>query len=168
MNNFNCCGRIVSMPRSRLIPIDDMMVSVCTFTVAMYDGITDDTKEYDDASIDYIECIAFSDVAKFICEHFFLGAKVLLSGKLKNYCFEDGNKTKHFTQVFLVNHTEYGDTLSAYKKFRGVDKAADASIEANIGNTLERFKEISKNGFLCIDEESYYRLALSSQIMYRL
>lgn len=166
MNNLTCCGRVVTIPRIKLIPLNDLTISVCTFVIALYEGLRDESEEYDDTSIDFIECIAFSEVANFICNHFLVGSKVILSGKLKNYRFEDINRTKHFTQIYLVNHAEYGDSSSVIKKIRESDKSLEASIDANMKSTFDIFTRICESGFLCVDEESYYRLALSSQIIY--
>jgi single-stranded DNA-binding protein len=164
MNNAVLGGRICTVPKIRLIRLSDKSINVCSFVLAVVDGVYDagDGKALENKNLDFFECISFADVATMINNNFVKGCKILLSGKFKNFCFADCNKTRHFTQVYVIDHVEFGDTESAFKKDRGNNRTVECMIEANLKDVFNAYSDVVASGFLCVDEEDYYRLAFNS------
>lgn len=154
MNNMTLAGYIYSVPRIKLIRLKDKVINVCNFVVRVEDS----------ASIDYFECICFDEAATLIVNNFVKGAKIVLSGKLKNYHFEDNNGTKHFTQVCVFTHAEPGD-VSVPNKTR--KKATTVSTDIYIedkSNVFNTYNALAESGILCINDDDYYRLAFSCDL----
>jgi single-stranded DNA-binding protein len=123
--------------------------------------VPDDSFENTKRNVDFFECISFGAVASMINGSFVKGCKVILTGKFKNYCFYDCNKTRHFTQVFVISRIENGDTASSFEKNVG-SKSMEKTIEADLKDIYDSFDEVVKSGFVCVDEDDYYRLAFNS------
>ena len=70
--------------------------------------------------------------------------------------------TKHFTQVFIIEQAEYGDTETVFDKNNSKKKSLELVIAADMKEISELYCKVCENGFLCIDEEDYYRIAMSN------
>ncbi|MDD3414213.1 MAG: single-stranded DNA-binding protein [Lachnospiraceae bacterium] len=165
MNNVVMGGRICTIPKIRVLQLGDKPVSVCTFTIAISDAKfeTEITKDmYTEGSIDYVECISFDDAASKINQYFAKGFKIICSGKIKNHYFEDANCTKHFTQVLMVNHAEFGDTEAVFNKYSDKKKAPELSIVSDLKEIDLLFQKVCSHGYLCIDEDDYFKLAMNN------
>ena len=80
---------------------------------------------------------------------------------IKNHFHEDCNGTKHFTQILVLSQVEYADSTSAFDKNADKRKAMDLSIHSNLDDVLAVYKMIVSHGYLCLDEDEYYRIAMS-------
>lgn len=160
MNIFSISGRVWKVPKTRIININGKSITVCNFTVA----IIDDTCEKgvdDDKYVDFVECICFNDLALSFSERFVKGSKILCSGRLKNHFFEDYNRTKHFTQILLVSFFEFGDSSKSLVGNVDPEQSSDSCFLPEVNNVLNLYSLLCEHGYLCIDEEDYYSIAMS-------
>ena len=159
MNMTVLSGRVCTIPKKKLLQIEEQQVSICLFTVAFVDGVfaTQDYK-MEETNIDYFECVAFGEAAIMINANFVKGSKIICKGRMKNHIFNDVNGTKHFTNVFVVEQAEFGDTDAAFEK--GRKKSIELSVVSDLQMLFNTYKKVCENGFLCIDEEEYYKIAM--------
>ena len=144
MNMTVLSGRVCTIPKIKLLQIEEQQVSICLFTVAIVDGVfaTQDYK-MEETNIDYFECVAFGEAAIMINANFVKGSKIICKGRMKNHIFNDVNGTKHFTNVFVVRK-----------------KSIELSVVSDLQMLFNTYKKVCENGFLCIDEEEYYKIAM--------
>lgn len=165
MNNVVMGGRICTIPKIRVLQLGEMPVSVCTFTIAIINANFDGqirNNIYTENSVDYVECITFNEAASKLNRYFGKGFKIMCTGKLKNHYFEDANCTKHFTQVLVVNHAEFGDTEAAFNKYSDKKKTPELSIVSDLKEIDMLFQKVCSHGYLCIDEDDYFKLAMNN------
>lgn len=159
MNSTVLSGRVCTIPKIKLLQIEDQQVSMCLFSIAVVDGVFV-PKDYkmEENNIDFFECVAFGESAIMINASFVKGSKMVCKGRMKNHIFEDVNGTKHFTNVFMVEQAEFGDTDAAFEK--GGKKSIELSVVSDLQMLFNTYKKVCANGFLCIDEEEYYKIAM--------
>lgn len=162
MNSVVLSGRVCTIPKIKLLQVADKPVSMCIFTIAVVDGVfaANDSELLDESNIDYFECVAFGEAAIMINANFVKGSKIICKGKMKNHVFDDVNGTKHFTNVFLAEQAEFGDTAAAFEKGGGKKKSIELSVVSDLKMIFNTYKKVCENGFLCIDEEDYYKIAM--------
>lgn len=162
MNKVIESGRMIADPEISFIPIGNQTIFVSRFCIMVKADsfFNDDLPE--EELIDYIECIAFDDAAKKIVDCFPRGSKILLSGALKNHMFEDFNGTKHYTNIVVISEAEFGDTPSEKMRFVGEKKVndPDKKIRVDLRKAEEKFRILCDNGFLAINEDDYYNIAI--------
>lgn len=157
MNMVILNGRLCTIPKITFITINGENICCCKFVVAVEDSqIT--LSDPSDKS-DFFECITFDQTAKMIGDNFVKGTKIVLSGKMKNFIFEDSNNTGHCTDIVLVNTVEFGDTSSALNSLMSSNSKLDTSITSDLKQMDRHFRDICDKGFLCIDEDDYYNIA---------
>lgn len=161
MNNVTISGRICNVPKIRILKLHQSTVTICNFTVASMDGIADDG-DHTLSNTDFFECICFNKEALMVNANFIKGSKISCAGKIKNFHFEDGNQTKHFTQILVLTQVEFGDSATAFDKNVDKKKSLDLSINSNLSEILELYDSVVDNGYLCIDEDEYYRIAMGN------
>ena len=137
-------GRLVTVPKINIINIGSDTIGLCCFTIASLDGEFDNTKQNDlhQENFDFFECVAFNGCAQRIAENFGKGSKLLCRGRFKNHSFEDVNGTKHFTQVFVVESVEFGDSESFLKKITAKPKKADISFVSDLRDMYYIFDNV--------------------------
>lgn len=163
MNLTILSGRVCTVPKLKLLQIEDKSVAMCIFTVAVVDGVfaaPDDVIPMETNNIDYFECVSFCEAATIINANFVKGSKIVCRGRMKNHIFNDANDTKHFTNVFLIEQAEFGDTAAVFEKGGGKNKSIELSVVSDLKTIYDTYKKICENGFLCIDEEEYYKIAM--------
>ncbi len=161
MNNCVIAGRMAMTPKSKIISVKGKNIFVCYFVVGVIDGIDtfDDKVPWKQTNADFFECFSIEDEGRLISENFAKGSKIIVSGMLKNFRFEDINNTKHFTNVLIANSVEYGDTISSLKRGSTGKKKLDLNLHRDICEMDRVFKEFVDEGYLCLDESDYYYLA---------
>lgn len=163
MNSVILSGRICTIPKIKLLQIEGKSVSMCVFTIAVAEMRCEfDNTDSGKNRYDYFECVAFENAARLINSNFVKGSKIVCRGKMRNHIFADANQTKHFTQVFIIEQAEYGDTETVFDKNNSKKKSLELVIAADMKEISELYCKICENGFLCIDEEDYYRIAMSN------
>lgn len=159
MNKVILNGRLCTIPKISILTIEGNNISVCKFTMAVVDSVFDLVEGSDSDIIpDYFECIAFDRAACNICDNFERGAKILISGKVKNFIFQDFSHTSHCTNVVVVDTIEFGDTSSAVSR-NSRNEALNLSIVSDLKQMDRNFKLICEAGFLVLDEEDYFNIA---------
>lgn len=164
MNVSIYTGRVCSVPQLKIIRIGDERVCVCKYVLAVFENPFDynsatDCNSFEEGKVDFFECIAFSDAAQMINDNFVKGSKISVVGKMKNHRFEDANMTKHFTNIFLTQQAEFGDTPSVMAKMAGKKKNPELSIMSDLRELEQLFNKVCESGFLCVDENDYYNIA---------
>jgi hypothetical protein len=167
MNTAILSGRICTVPTLSLIELDGRQVCACKYVIAVCNSLTDypqdnSSDSYKDGNVDFFECVAFSAAAKMINQNFAKGSKIICRGKMRNHRFEDANMAKHFTNIFLVEGVEYGDTEAVLSKFMGKKKPLEISIASDLRELDDLFARICQAGFLCVDESDYYNIAIAN------
>ncbi|MBE6035562.1 MAG: single-stranded DNA-binding protein [Clostridiales bacterium] len=166
MNKIIETGRMVSEPKFEYVQLGERSIFVSRFCIMVTNDIFFDTELPEQDKQDYFECIAFDDAASRIVDCFPMGSKINIVGLLKNHLYEDSNRTKHFTNVIVVNEVEFGDTPSS--QMRVIGKAGKKKIEPDMNivvdmkDALEKFNWLCDNGFLAISEDDYLRIAMST------
>lgn len=103
MNQICLVGRLTSTPAFKSTPSGK---AVCNFSLAVERRF----KDADGKPItDFIDCVAWSSQAEFLCKWFDKGVRVGLTGELqtRTYTDKDGNNRK-MTEV-LVGTVEFAD-----------------------------------------------------------
>ena len=162
MNISILAGRLCTVPQLSLIQLEGKTVCACKFVIAVCDGLFDysEQQSYEDGKVDFFQCVAFENAARMINANFVKGSKIMCTGKIKNHHFEDVNRTKHYTDIFLAQQAEFGDTESVMSKFSGKKKSPEMSIISDLRELESIFEKMCKDGFLCIDENDYYNIAM--------
>lgn len=151
MNYGMFTGVLCTIPSVAIIPIGERdEIFICKFVLCTSENV-DGNMQYD-----FFECVAFEDTAKAVHDGFYKGAKVNVFGKVKNFTFKDANNTAHFTNIVLAEHVELGDNVS------GSTETGKVSVIAELKEMDRLYKEVCDNGFLCIDENDYYYIALNN------
>lgn len=119
MNQICIVGRLTSTPELKSTPSGK---AVCNFSLAV-------ERRFKDAEgkpiTDFIDCVAWSSQAEFLCKWFDKGVRVGLTGELqtRTYTDKDGNNRK-MTEV-LVGTVEFADGK----------RDANTNANTNTGNT---------------------------------
>lgn len=151
MNYGMFTGVLCTIPSVAIIPIGERdEIFICKFVIC--------TNEYVEGKIhcDFFECVAFEDTAKAVHDGFRKGVRINAFGKVKNFTFKDANNTPHFTNIVLAEHVELGDNIT------DPPEAGNISVIAELKEMDRMYKEVCDNGFLCIDENDYYYIALNN------
>ena len=160
MNVVMISGRICCVPKIRILDINGKAVNICNFTIATVNGIGEDDV-HDNTNTDFIECICFNREALAVNANMIKGSKITCTGQIRNYFFEDSNRTKHYTNMLVLSQVEYGDTSSAFDRNTDKKKSVDLSIASNLQDVLSLYDKVRDSGYLCIDEDDYYRIAMA-------
>ncbi len=164
MNKVFVSGRMISEPKMEFISLGSRSMFVSRFCI-MVPNDTFSAKDLpENERQDYFECIAFDDAATKIVDCFPRGSKLNLVGTLKNHLYEDANRTKHFTNVIVVNEVEFGDTMSSQMKVVGKRRKIqpDINIVVDLEDAMKKYDWLCDNGFLAINEDDYYNIAMSN------
>lgn len=119
MNQICIVGRLTSTPQLKSTPSGK---DVCNFSLAVERRF----KDADGKPItDFIDCVAWSSQAEFLCKWFDKGVRVGMTGELqtRTYTDKDGNNRK-ITEV-LVGTVEFADGK----------RDANTNANTNTGNT---------------------------------
>ena len=165
MNISVLAGRLCTVPQLSIISLEGKTVCACKFVIAVCDGIfdyEDDVKKRSiDEKADFFQCVAFVKAASMINGNFMKGSKIICTGDFRNHKFEDANGTKHFTNIFLVHQAEFGDTEAVIKKFMGKKKSPEMTIISDLRELENAYESACNEGFLCLDENDYYKIAMN-------
>lgn len=157
MNYGMFSGNLCTVPSVSIIPIGEKKkIFICKFIICTNE-IVDDKRKYD-----FFECVAFEGTAKAVCDGFFKGAKINVFGKIKNFTFKDINNTAHFTNIVLAEHIEFGDSHLPIESAKNQTGVVSFPIIAELEEMDRLYGEACENGFLCIDENDYYYIALNN------
>lgn len=78
--------------------------SVLQFTVAVD---RDFVKQGEERQADFINCVAFKELANHIAKWFSKGRMIAVEGRLQTRSYEDKNGTKHYVTEVIVNKASF-------------------------------------------------------------
>ena len=139
MNDTCLSGVLITDPKKKYINCVDLSTSVCRCIIG--------------ENNDFFHIIAFDEKADFLSSHFQKGVKVIFKGKFKNHIFEDGNMTKHFTNVFLVDYIERADVNLCSNALSGKIRIQDHQRDELY------YDKMCDLGYLAIDENDYFEIS---------
>ena len=153
LNYMVICDRICTVPVVKIIPTAGEKIYICKYVVCVPDGMAPNELE----KANFYECVAFGNCAEKVVDGCSKGTKVVAVGKMVNHFFKDGNGTPHFTNIFVTTHLEVADPCTA-RSSSSLERASAAISEFK--EVDEAFQKICSQGFLCVDENDYYNLAV--------
>lgn len=127
---------------------------VCKFVICVksrkpeYEEMPNEERDCAKENVDFFECVAFGHAARQLGRPLLKGTKVVVRGQMRNFMFYDANNTAHFTNIVVAEQVEYRDLNNN-----------DLSVMADLKENDIIFNKICSEGFLCVDEDDYYRLA---------
>ena len=154
MNIVVLNGSLYTFPRISFLQIAEKSIMACKFVICVKNFKSENketpTEEHgsEKENVDFFECVAFEHAAKLLNRPLVKGAKIIVQGQMRNFAFEDVNKTPHFTNIVVVEQVQYSDS-----------NHTDLSVVADLKETDIIFSKICNAGFLCIDEDDYYKIA---------
>lgn len=159
MNKSILSGRICTFPKIHILQSADDVINLCTFVISVEKELGDNRENVD--PYEFFECFCMGDAAKQIVSTYTKHSKVIISGKLKNFRFEDTMNAKHFTNIVAVEYIEYGDTKSFIDNSGSKKSSVEKVVTAEYDKIDTMFAKACSNGFSMIDEADYYRLAMN-------
>ncbi len=135
-------GRLVSDPELRHTPND---VAVTSFTIAVNRRFS---KPGEERQTDFIDIVAWRQVADFICKYFRKGQMIAIEGSIqtRTYQDKDGNKRKafeiiasnaQFTESKRDSSSSFGLREEKMTEKSNIDFSAYSSGEDNDFQTIE-------------------------------
>ena len=107
MNKVILMGRLTRDPEVRYSQGENAM-AVARFTLAV-----DRRFRRDDASTDFIGCVAFGRNAEFIEKYFRQGTKALITGRIQTGSYTNRDGQKVYTTDVVVEETEFAESKGA-------------------------------------------------------
>jgi single-strand DNA-binding protein len=107
MNKVILMGRLTRDPEVRYSQGENA-TAVARFTLAV-----DRRFRRDDASTDFIGCVAFGRNAEFIEKYFRQGTKALITGRIQTGSYTNRDGQKVYTTDFVVEDQEFAESKSA-------------------------------------------------------
>lgn len=155
MNSLVLYGKLMTLPKISIIQIDGKSILVGKFVVGCLD---------ENRSADYFECIAFGNTVRIIKRSIEKGSCVTVFGSMKNFIFQDVNKTNHYTNVLLAEQIDNGK--KEYELVQGDVNLEVEKLYNECSDYLKKcYQQVCENGFLCVSEDDYYDIATSNFIM---
>lgn len=159
MNFGMYCGKVVTVPEVKLLPLDtDKQAYICKFVLCTSRNSIDGIK------YDFFQCVAFDSAARTISERFSKGIKVTAVGKFVNHVFKDENGTRHLSDVLLVEQMEFGDNVTLPFVRNTDPKDLEQPVSSEIKLMDEMFEEAQNKGFVCLNENDYFDIAASNLV----
>ena len=127
MNKVILMGRLTRDPEVRYSQGENAM-AIARFTLAV-----DRRFRRDDASTDFIGCVAFGRNAEFIEKYFRQGTKALITGRIQTGSYTNKDGQKVYTTDVVVEDQEFAESKSAQSE-SGFQSASRAQPSAAIGD----------------------------------
>ena len=127
MNKVILMGRLTRDPEVRYSQGENAM-AVARFTLAV-----DRRFRRDDASTDFIGCVAFGQNAEFIEKYFRQGTKALITGRIQTGSYTNRDGQKVYTTDVVVEETEFAESKGAQAD-SGFQPASRPQPSAAIGD----------------------------------
>ena len=127
MNKVILMGRLTRDPEVRYSQGESAM-AVARFTLAV-----DRRFRRDDASTDFIGCVAFGRNAEFIEKYFRQGTKALITGRIQTGSYTNKDGQKVYTTDVVVEDQEFAESKSAQSE-SGFQSASRPQPSAAIGD----------------------------------
>ena len=127
MNKVILMGRLTRDPEVRYSQGENA-TAVARFTLAV-----DRRFRRDDASTDFIGCVAFGRNAEFIEKYFRQGTKALITGRIQTGSYTNRDGQKVYTTDVVVEDQEFAESKSASDGRGGMSAPSMAPTVGNDG-----------------------------------
>ena len=127
MNKVILMGRLTRDPEVRYSQ-GETATAVARFTLAV-----DRRFRRDDASADFIGCVAFGKNAEFIEKYFRQGTKALITGRIQTGSYTNRDGQKVYTTDVVVEEQEFAESKNAQAE-SGFQSASRPQPSAAIGD----------------------------------
>ena len=127
MNKVILMGRLTRDPEVRYSQGENA-TAVARFTLAV-----DRRFRRDDASTDFIGCVAFGRNAEFIEKYFRQGTKALITGRIQTGSYTNRDGQKVYTTDVVVEDQEFAESKNAQSE-AGFQSASRPQPSAAIGD----------------------------------
>ena len=127
MNKVILMGRLTRDPEVRYSQGENAM-AIARFTLAV-----DRRFRRDDASTDFIGCVAFGRNAEFIEKYFRQGTKALITGRIQTGSYTNKDGQKVYTTDVVVEDQEFAESKNAQSE-SGFQSASRPQPSAAIGD----------------------------------
>lgn len=155
MNAIVLYGKLLTLPKISIIQVEKKSILVGKFVVGCIDK---------NRLANFFECIAFGNIVRIIKKNFVKGSCITISGSMKNFNFQDINKTSHYTNVILVEQIDSAE--KEYVLVRENISLITKELYEECNDCMEKcYQKVCENGFLCINEDDYYDIATSNLAM---
>ena len=128
MNKVILMGRLTRDPEVRYSQGENA-TAVARFTLAV-----DRRMRREDASTDFIGCVAFGRNAEFIEKYFRQGTKALITGRIQTGSYTNRDGQKVYTTDVVVEDQEFAESKAASEGKGGFVGATPSAASAGIGD----------------------------------
>lgn len=101
MNNVSLVGRLTKDPEVRYTP---SQMAVARFTLAVDRPFSKDSEQ---STADFINCVAFGKQAEFVEKYFFRGSPMGLTGRIQTGSYTNKEGQKVYTTDIAVDRVEF-------------------------------------------------------------
>lgn len=125
MNKAIILGRLTKDPEVKSTPNGN---SVAQFTVAV-------DRKYKNAdgskTTDFINCVAWRQVADIIGRYFHKGNRILITGEIQTRTYDDQQGVKHYVTEVIANEVDFIESANSQQNTPPPPTAPAATIEPN-------------------------------------
>ena len=107
MNNVSLIGRLTTAPELKYTQSN---TAYTRFSIAVDRTYT---KQGEERQVDFINIIAWSKTAEFICKYFMKGQRIGLTGEIRTGSYTDQNGNKRYTFDVVANNAYFCESKSA-------------------------------------------------------
>ena len=100
MNNVSLIGRLTAVPELKYTQSN---TAYTRFSIAVDRPV----KQGEEKQADFINIVAWSKTAEFICKYFTKGQRIALTGSVRTGSYTDRNGIKHYTFDVWANNVEF-------------------------------------------------------------
>ena len=120
MNNVSLIGRLTAAPE---LKHTQSGTAYSRFSVA----VDRPTKQGEEKQTDFINCVAWSKQAEFICKYFGKGQRIGLTGSIRTGSYTANDGSKRYTTDILINTADFCESKT--------ENASTASYQQPAPNT---------------------------------
>lgn len=105
MNHISLIGRLTAVPELKYTQSN---TAYTRFSIAVDRPV----KQGEEKQADFINIVAWSKTAEFICKYFTKGQRIALTGSVRTGSYTDRNGIKHYTFDVWANNVEFCESKS--------------------------------------------------------
>ena len=105
MNHISLIGRLTAVPELKYTQYN---TTYTRFSIAVDRPV----KQGEEKQADFINIVAWSKTAEFICKYFTKGQRIALTGSVRTGSYTDRNGIKHYTFDVWANNVEFCESKS--------------------------------------------------------
>jgi len=106
MNNVSLIGRLTTAPELKYTQSN---TAYTRFSIAVDRAYT---KQGEERQADFINIIAWSKTAEFICKYFMKGQRIGITGEIRTGSYTDQSGNKHYTFDVVANNVYFCESKS--------------------------------------------------------